>query len=137
MSFGGINYLAVILAAIASFAFGALWYNVLARPWMAAAGKNEADIKAQTGKGSSPFIIATLALVLMAWMLAGLIGHLGVRTLENGLITGFLIWLGFIITTMSVNHAFQGNPWSLTVIDGGHWLGVMLVQGAIIGMFGV
>ena len=34
-------------------------------------------------------------------------------------------------------HAFQGARPSLTFIDGGHWLGVLLIQGAILGWWGV
>jgi hypothetical protein len=33
--------------------------------------------------------------------------------------------------------AFQGAKGALTVIDGGHWLGVLLIQGAILGWWGV
>ena len=44
----------------------------------------------------------------MAFMLAGVIGHLGAVNLKNGVISGALIWLGFVITTMGVNHAFSG-----------------------------
>ena len=38
---------------------------------------------------------------------------------------------------MGVNHAFEGAKPMLTVIDGGHWLAVLLLMGAIIGAFGV
>ncbi len=34
-----------------------------------------------------------------------------------------------------VNHAFLGTKRTLT-IDGGHWLAVLLIQGAIIGVWG-
>jgi hypothetical protein len=42
-----------------------------------------------------------------------------------------------VITTLAVNHAFQGSKRALTLIDGGHWLGVLLLQGAVIGLMGV
>ena len=75
----------------------------------------------------------------MAWVLAGVIGHLGAEevTVRNGVISAAFIWLGFVITTLAVNHAFQGSKRTLTLIDGGHWLGVLLLQGAIIGLVGV
>jgi hypothetical protein len=38
---------------------------------------------------------------------------------------------------MAVNHGFQGAKRALTVIDGIHWLAVLLVQGLVIGLFGV
>ena len=38
MSFSGVNYFAVIIAALAGFGLGAVWYMVLSRPWMQAVG---------------------------------------------------------------------------------------------------
>jgi hypothetical protein len=53
------------------------------------------------------------------------------------MITGLFLWVGFVITTMAVNHAFQGAKPMLTLIDGGHWLGVLLLQGLMLGWIGV
>ena len=47
-----------------------------------------------------------------------------------------LVWLGFVITTLTVNNAFQRRSPVLTVIDGGHWLAVLIVQGIVVGAFG-
>ena len=55
----------------------------------------------------------------MAWMLAGLMGHIGNITVRGGMITGAFVWTGFVITTMGVNHAFGGQRPMLTLIDGG------------------
>ena len=52
-------------------------------------------------------------------------------------ISGFFLWLGFAVTIMATNNAFGMRRFSLTLIDGGHWLGVLLIQGAIIGLVGV
>ena len=136
MDFGGMNYLAVLAAAVAGFVFAAIYYTVLAKPWMAALGKTEAEIKANMSP--VPYVIAAVAQLVLAFMLAGVIGHLGtdMTTVRNGLITAFFIWLGFVVTTMAVNHAFQGAKRSLTLIDGAHWLGVLLVQGLVLGLFG-
>ena len=40
-------------------------------------------------------------------------------------------------TTLAVNSAFGQRKASLTIIDGIHWLGVLVIQGAIIGAMGV
>ncbi|MCP3655294.1 MAG: DUF1761 domain-containing protein [Herbaspirillum sp.] len=84
-----------------------------------------------------PFIIALVALFVMALMLAGLMGHLGYVTIKGGVISGFFVWVGFVITTMGVNHAFGGAKPMLTLIGGGHWLAELLVMGAVISAFGV
>jgi len=136
-----LNYLAILLAAIASFAFGAAWYGALAKPWLAARGAAEEPAMARLGPLPVPYLIAFVAELVMAWMLAGILLHLeqgglaaGVR---NGLISAAFLWLGFVATTLLVNHSFQGAKMALTVIDGGHWLGVMLIQGAILGWWGM
>lgn len=133
MAFAGVNYLAVVVAALAGFGVGALWYKLFDTQWLAAVGKKHADL----GPRAIPFAIAFLANLLIAFMLAGVIGHMGGGGVRAGIISGAAVWLGFVITTMAVNHAFQAAPRALTVIDGGHWLAVLLVMGAVIGAFGV
>lgn len=137
MEFAGTNYIAVVVAAAASFAFGSIYYMVLAKSWRAAIGKTEEQMKAD-GMKPSVFVVAALAQLVMAWVLSGVIGHLGTDqvTVINGLISAAFIWVGFVATTLAVNHGFQGARKSLTMIDGGHWLGVLLVQGVVIGLFG-
>ena len=136
MTFTGVNYIAVMIAALAGFGLGAVWYMVLAKPWMHAVGKIEAD-RPQGSAQVVLFAIAIVALFIMALMLAGVMGHLGDITIRGGVISGFFVWLGFVITTMGVNHAFAGAKPMLTLIDGGYWLAVLLIQGAVIGAFGV
>lgn len=111
---------------------------------MSAAGISTADMeqrKAQMGAIPLPYIITFIALLIMAWMLSGVLLHLARSDMpigaRAGVITGFFLWLGFVITSMAVNHAFQRAKSTLTLIDGGHWLGVLLIQGAILGWWGV
>lgn len=139
MSFAGINYWAVAVAAVASFMFGGAWYGALSQRWISALGKTMDEIKSMGRTPPNLFLITILAELLMALMLAGLIGHLGPGqvTIGNGLISAAVVWAGFVMTTLVVNHGYQGSSWSLTLIDGGHWLGVLLIQGLIIGWLGV
>jgi Protein of unknown function (DUF1761) len=63
-----VNYLAVIVAAVAGFLVGWGWYTIFGKTWMDALGRRKEDCKPTP----LPFIIAGLASLLMAWMLAGL-----------------------------------------------------------------
>ena len=139
MEFAGLNYMGIVVAAAASFAFGSVYYMTLAKRWMAALGKTEEQIKADGSMKPVVFVITAVAQLIMAWVLAGIIGHLGTGqvTPVNGLISGAFVWFGFVLTTQVINHGYQGAKNSLTVIDCGHWLGVLLVQGLVIGLFGV
>jgi len=139
MVFAGLNIWAILVAAAVGFAFGGVWYRLLAQPWMAAHGFTSEQIRAHHGKGASPlpFVIAIAADLLMAWVLAGLIGHMGAVTLKNGVISALFAWGGFVITTLAVNNTFGLRSPKLILIDGGHWLVVLLLMGAIIGAWGV
>jgi len=141
MTFAGINYLAVIIAAAAGWAVGMPWYMALARPWMAANGLSKEAIAQSHGRGRAyvPLVLAFVACLVMAWVLAGVIGHLGPGqvTLRNGIISGLFCWLGFVVTTMAVNYTFAMRPRLLLAIDGGYWLVVLVLMGAIVGAMGV
>jgi hypothetical protein len=117
------------------------WYMAFAQPWMAANGlTREAITERQTKPGGAlPFVFAFASCVVMAWILAGLIGHLGPGqvTIRNGVISGLFCWLGFVVTTMVVNYSFAGRSLKLVAIDGGYWLAVLVVMGTVIGAIGV
>ena len=137
MTFAGVNYLAVVIAAVVSFIFGGIYYRVLAEHWMKAVGISK---KSMNKKAShTPLIITIIAELIMAWVLAGLVGHLGPGqvTVKNGIVSGAFVWLGFVATTLVVNNAFGMRKPMLSVIDAAHWLVALLIMGAIIGAFGV
>ncbi|MCC7348554.1 MAG: DUF1761 domain-containing protein [Variibacter sp.] len=143
MMFAGLNVLAIVLAAVAAWVFGAAYYMALARPWLASQGKNLEEARRnpeKTGVAAAlPFIISFVAEILMAWVLAGAVGPLGPGqvTVRNGVISGVFLWGGFILTTLVVNNMFAMRKPMLSLIDAGHWLGVMVLMGAIIGFIGV
>ena len=56
--------------------------------------------------------------------------------MRNGIISGAFCWLGFVITTILVNNSFAHRDRRLLLIDGGHWLLVLVLMGAIIGAMG-
>jgi len=142
MTFAGINHLAIILAAIVGWIGGAVYYGVLSKPWMAAQGKTLEQFNAEGAAKSAlaryaPFVLSFLAEIGMAWVLAGMVGHLGSVTIRTAVISALFVWAGFMLTTMLVNNAFGGRRYMLTLIDSGHWLLVMVLMGLVIGWMGV
>jgi Protein of unknown function (DUF1761) len=137
---GSLNYLAIMAAAVASFLFGGAWYSALSRQWMEAVGMTPDRMPKDRGS-IGLYLLAFAAQLVMAWMLAGVLLHLAMGglpvSLRNGLISAAFLWVGFVVPTMVVNYAFHGARHALTLIDGGHWLGVLLIQGAILGGWGL
>ena len=130
-----INYLAVVVAAVAGFLLGWGWYSVFGKVWMAGLGKKQRRLRQGLCR-SLPLVIAAVSCLVMAYMLAGLMGHLANVTIRGGVISAFFVWIGFVLTTVATNHAFEGMKPVVTAIDAGHWLAVLVLMGAIIGAFG-
>ena len=141
MAFLTVNWLAIVVAAVAAWIFGGVYYTALSTPWLAAQGKTLEQCKQeQAGKSglakATPFILAIVGELIMAWALYGILVHLNAFTIRGGLIAGVLSWFGFVLTTMTVNNAFGGHKPMLTVIDGVAWLGALVIIGAIVGGMG-
>ncbi len=140
MMVAGVSYLAILAAAVAAWLAGAIWYMAFGKYWMAALGTTREEMRAARNKPGAmlPFLYAFVADLVMAWVLAGILSHLGPgqATLRNGIISGAFCWLGFVVTTMVVNNSFARRDPRLLLIDGGHWLVVLLLMGAIVGRFG-
>ena len=130
MTFSGINHL-VVVAAVAGWLASSTWYLSLSRPYATALGKTPVP-------AFGPYFLAFVVDLIIAWMLAGLLGHLGAGqvTLRNGVVSGAFVWFGFVLTTMAVNYTFSGRDRRLLLIDAGNWLVVLVVIGGVIGLFG-
>jgi hypothetical protein len=136
MDFAGFNIVSVVVAAIAAFMLGGVYYGVLvAKPWMKAAKLTEA----QTAMSASLFITTFVCELIMAIGIAGVLGHLGTGqiTVWNGVVTGFFLAVTLMIPATAMNARYQGFGWDLVIIDGIHWIGVAVLMGAVIGWFGV
>ncbi len=127
-----IDYLAIFAATIAAWIAGAIWYGVLGKQWMAALGWSEAERPKSMPIG--PMVTSFVAELIMALMLSGIMTHLAFTGVRNGMISGAFCWLGFVVTTIAVNNAFQKRSIMLSVIDAGHWLVVLLVMGAVLAL---
>src|SRR4029078_6624410 len=117
MTFAGMNYLAILLAALAAFGWGAAYYMTLSKQWLTAVGMSKEQM--ETNRTAVPFIISFVALLVMGWVLAGTLGHLGPGqvTLKNGIISALFLWLGFVVTTIFVNNTHPRRQNSPPVTD--------------------
>jgi hypothetical protein len=130
-----INWLAVLVSAVAIFILGGLWYSKLlfARPWVRLMGKTDEELKASTS-GPAPlmFLGAFVCGLLISIVLAMLLHHFGPHGVFFGMHLGALCWLGFAAPTSFANAIFSGKPKMLWLIDSGYNLVSFLMAGAIL-----
>ena len=141
MTLSGANVLVIVIAAIAAWMFGAAYYTPLGKVWLAAQGRTMEEMQAaNAGKSGAakafPFVLSLVAELIMAWTMYGLLFHTGNFSARAGIISGAIVWFGFVLTTVAVNNAYPGRKLMLTMLDSAHWLGVLVIIGAIVGGFG-
>ncbi|MGP0221955.1 MULTISPECIES: DUF1761 domain-containing protein [unclassified Paenarthrobacter] len=129
-----INWLAVLIAFVASMVIGFVWYMpaVLGRRWMEAIGKTEEDLKNIEG-GAGIWGPMMLAAAITSILLAVLISALNLNTFFAGAFFALIVALVFRAGGHVIHNGFAGRPSAVTVIDSGHDIVAMTVAGAIIG----
>ncbi|KXX72504.1 DUF1761 domain-containing protein [Flammeovirga sp. SJP92] len=134
MDFSSINFLAVLVAALVSFVFGAIWYNpsVFGKTWQKELGFTDEYLQ----EGSMPKIFGTsfILMLVMSFGQAMLMAH-GNQDfgLHNGAMHGFIIGIMFVGCSMGINYLYQRRSIKLWLIDCGYQITFLTVQGAIIG----
>ncbi len=110
-----VNYLAVIIAAIAGVVIGFIWYAppVFGNRWMKYLGRTQAEL----GQPGPAFALAIVAALVNAWVLALFATNLGGKTVTDGIALGFLAWLGFMATLTAAATVFQKQPWGLWLLN--------------------
>ncbi|WP_425063804.1 DUF1761 domain-containing protein [Pyruvatibacter mobilis] len=124
-----LNWLAVLAAAIAGFATGAVWYGVFAKPWMEAAGLSQEDLT----QSAALYVVAFALQVIMAVTIAGVIALTGITSWLAGALLGAGLGLGLVTANKALNASFQGTDKRLVLIDGLHAATAFAFMGAILG----
>ena len=126
-----VNYVAVVLAAIAAMVVGGIWYGpFFGKAWMKLVGVSKESInKAEMPKLYGIMFIGAL---VEAYVLSHFIHYAGAVGPILGAKTGLWAWLGFVATTMIGNYMFAKRPMKLYYIDAAYALVNLVVMGAII-----
>jgi len=115
----GINYLAVIVTAMAALVQGALWYSVLfGSQWLSLRGIDPSAVA-----GARPplwqLIAEFLRCLVVAVVLAGLLARLEITSLGGALLLAVVLWLGFQAMAVLGGVIHENYPWQLYAIHVG------------------
>jgi len=132
-----VNYLAVVVAAVAAWILGALWYSpaLFARQWMAAHNYSPERIEAMKKGMAKTYAISFLCFVVMAGVLAILVDRLGILGALGGVKLGAITWLGFAATIGLTANLYSDKPLAAFLIDAGYQLVYMVVMGVILAVW--
>jgi len=114
------GFVSVLLAAAASWIIGAVYYMVLSKPWVEAAGIAVDEKGRPAGQSATPFIMSFLAMLLVAGMMRHVFSMADIDTVIKGIMAGGGIGLFMIAPWIMLNNAYGMRPFKLTLIDGGY-----------------
>lgn len=132
-----LNWLAILVAAIAAMIVGFLWYSpvLFAKPWMREMGYDPNDkIKTKEMQRSAgpAYAGSFVASLISAFTLALVLHGLRTEDLHFGLMASFHIWLGFVATVQFTGALFSKQSMKLFGINTGYQLVCYLIMGAIL-----
>jgi hypothetical protein len=127
-----VNWLAVVVAGLAGFVVGGLWYSPLlfGRSWMRAAGVTEEQLA--LGDKGKIFGLSLIFLLIMSYCLAMFLGTPDI-TMQTGAFYGFLTGFGWIFFAFGVVGLFELRSWTYIFVNGGYWVVTMTLMGGILG----
>jgi len=133
-----VNYLAVVLAAVASMVVGFVWYSpaLFAKQWMKLTGNdmkpgNNAEMAKTYGL---TFVLALITAYVLFHISALSMNFFHYSNLTTGLTSAFWVWLGFIMPVQLGDVLFNKQKIQLFGINTGYRLVSLLVMGAVIGL---
>ena len=131
-----INYLAVLVAAIASMALGFLWYGPLfGSQWKKLMNFTDKSMKAVKLTPAQAMAGGFTTTLIMSYILAHFVDYTQSATFVDGAIAGIWLWLGFIATVQLGSVLWEGKPVKLYVINTLHYLAALVVMGGILAVW--
>lgn len=127
--------ISVIVAGIAGFVFGRIWYTVMAKPWMAVSGVEVIDGKPANQSNPVPYIVGIIGCILVAGMMRHMFALSGIDTAGKALMSGLGLGLFVAVPWLATCYGFAGRARQLILIDGVYVVGGCTVIGLVLGLF--
>lgn len=128
--------LAVLVAAAAGFAMGAVWYMTLSGAWLRATGVPVDDAGRPVQRaGAMPFLVSAVCMILVAGMMRHIFAMSSLAGPGAGLVAGLGIGAFFIAPWLAMNYAYSMRDPRLAVIDGGFAIVGAGTIGLVLGLF--
>jgi Protein of unknown function (DUF1761) len=129
-----LNWVAILVAAIVSFLFEALWFSAFMTQWLAGIGRTKEWLMSAAGYNPAvQYGTAIVCSIIIAAVLTICIQASGEQTARRGILCGAVIWFGFIATTWATEYIFEVRTLQIYAINTGYLLFDFMIIGAIVG----
>ncbi|MBT8080662.1 MAG: DUF1761 domain-containing protein [Gammaproteobacteria bacterium] len=127
----GINWIAVIAAALAAFALGAGWYSMplFGRTWMREIGLSEET----AGSANMPLVFGTAFVLQFAAATALAASMPATSTWLTGIQCGLVVGVFWVASAFAITYLFEQRSMRLFMINAGYYIVLFAIMGAILG----
>jgi hypothetical protein len=135
--FSHLNWLAVIVAGLAYFALGAIWYSfVFKNAWIKHSGVNVNDPNMK--KGVAQTMLASLVLMIIASLgIALFLSKIpqGETPWMSGAKVGLVAGVCFSATGICISYLYEKRPWMLHFINAAYNVAGCVIAGIILSVW--
>ncbi len=129
-----VHYGAVVVAGIVFWLLQAGWFTAFSQAYINALGLTPAQVaETQAHPSPMPYITALMSNIVIAYVISMVMLYTGEATAQRGMLTGAVMWMGFVATALATDYSFEQRPFALFAINGGCRLVGMLLCGLIVG----
>src|SRR5213593_2653807 len=132
-----VNYLAVLVAAVAVFVLGWLWYSPLLffKPWMRLRGLDPVAAMAGAKMPGGKLLVELVRCLVLAYAIAHFVSVLGIGSLFGAVHFGLFVWIAFPVILLTGSVLWENVPWKVAAIHAGDWLVKLLVIPIIVSLW--
>jgi hypothetical protein len=129
-----LNWVAILVAAIAAFIFEALWFSVFMNEWLAGIGRTREWLMSSAAVTPAvQYATAIICSIITAAILSICIQVSGEQTVRRGVLCAAVLWFGFIATSWAKAYIFEVRTLQIYAIYTGYYLIELVLMGAIVG----
>lgn len=126
------NYAAIVVAAVAYWILGAVWYGVLfSKSWMFY--EHMSMEQAQSMSPVLPYIITLILNLLIAYVLSQICLWRNATTAGRGAAVGVILWIGIVGPITFTTNMYEMRPKELFALNEFYPLAGLVLMGAIVG----
>jgi len=131
---GSWHVLPIVVAAVAAFALGAVWYSpmLFGKAWVAANGLTSERIEAMRASAPRAYTVSFLCDIVMAGALCVLLHRIGIVSWLTGAKLGGLVGLGFAATIGLTANMYSDRRLSAWAIDAAYQVAYLILMGSIL-----
>lgn len=127
-----LNWVAVIVAALAGYFPGAIWYSPIGflNPWARELG---VDLSAKSKGVGARVAIGIIPALIAATIFALIVGpH---PSLHHGLMMGARVAIGFIATAFAIQYLYEQRSLTFWLINSGYHLLQFVIMGLVLALW--